>query len=99
MTLSVAEHRAVAQATRRQRNERARQRREVRLLDVLTPDGEVLTVATSATEPGRAYLLVREPGGWACGCVGYAFRRHCSHILAAREREARRLTPDAPRGP
>jgi hypothetical protein len=86
--LSTAEHRAIAAASREVRNRRSRERREVEVLRVRVPGGEILTVATSRSEPGWGYLLIREAGDWVCSCRGYVFRGDCRHVRAVREQEA-----------
>lgn len=41
----------------------------------------------SASEPGHSHEVTRRgDGSCSCTCVGYAYRRHCSHIPLAVER-------------
>jgi hypothetical protein len=89
VTLTSAEHARVHQETKRDRNARARERREVELLSVVdAAGGQTLTVAVSRSEPHRGYLLRRTPdGSWTCGCPGFRFRASCSHVRAARQWE------------
>jgi hypothetical protein len=40
----------------------------------------------------NAYLVELQNGRWACPCVGFSYRHHCSHIDRAREVESEQTT-------
>ena len=35
-------------------------------------------------KPGQSYLVTREGSRWGCNCVGFGYRRACSHVVIAK---------------
>ena len=35
-------------------------------------------------KPGQTYLVTREGSRWGCNCVGFGYRRACSHVVIAK---------------
>ena len=57
--------------------------------DIITEDFQVNPgISTSSWEiegsKGKRYLVTLEGGYWACNCVGFGFRRSCSHVVKAK---------------
>ncbi len=54
--------------------------------------GQPVYAATSASTPGRVYLIAWTTAGWECGCAQYQFRRtSCAHVRALSARLADEL--------
>lgn len=45
------------------------------------PESKVFTIEGSK---GKSYLVTLEKGRWGCDCVGFGFRRECSHVVSAK---------------
>jgi hypothetical protein len=85
MALATRDHRQIQAEARRQRNERARDRRSSPVVVLRVPMRGVLeVVAVSRSEPHRGYWLrAGADGRWVCDCRAFAYRGTCSHVEAA----------------
>ena len=60
--------------------------------DIITGENQVVQSNTRtaweiAGSNGKKYLVTRNGGQWSCNCVGYGYRRHCSHVVSAKSLE------------
>jgi len=45
------------------------------------PESRVFTIGGSK---GRSYIVTLQKGLWGCNCVGFGYRRSCSHVVTAK---------------
>ena len=48
------------------------------------PEAQKRTWAVPGTKPGQNYLVTREGAQWGCNCVGFGYRRSCTHVVTAK---------------
>lgn len=51
--------------------------------------------AVPGAKPGQVYLVTREGARWGCNCVGFGYRRTCSHVVTAKSEFDGTVVPSA----
>jgi hypothetical protein len=57
----------------------------------LLPDEKHNGIVRSETYNVKTYLVTRDSDRWSCNCVGFGYRKTCSHLKTAQDRYELRL--------
>jgi hypothetical protein len=56
----------------------------INLSNTKAPEGALQTLWTISGNKGSSYLVTRDGSRWSCNCLGYSYRRKCTHIDTAK---------------